>query len=58
MGADERERAVALVYAVRDGFRYDPYRIDLTAAGMRASSVLAQGDFLADVAKEMGAPAS
>ena len=23
-GADERERAVALYYAVRDGFRYDP----------------------------------
>jgi len=42
-GADERERAVALYYAVRDGFRYDPYRIDLTPAGMRASTVLANG---------------
>ena len=41
-GAD-RERAVALYYAVRDGFRYDPYRIDLDPAGMRASSVLANG---------------
>jgi transglutaminase-like putative cysteine protease len=28
-GAGERARAVALVHAVRDGFRYDPYRIDL-----------------------------
>jgi transglutaminase-like putative cysteine protease len=42
-GADERERAVALYYAVRDGFRYDPYRIDLSPEGMRASSVLATG---------------
>ncbi len=41
-GAD-RERAVALYYAVRDGFRYDPYRIDLHPDGMRASSVLANG---------------
>ena len=42
-GADARERAVALYLAVRDGLRYDPYRIDLTPAGMRASTVLAQG---------------
>lgn len=40
IGADDRERAVALYYAVRDGFRYDPYRIDLTVEGMRASRVL------------------
>ena len=65
VGADERERAVALVYAVRDGFRYDPYRIDLTAAGMRASSVLAQGygwcvpkaTLLTAVARAAGIPA-
>ena len=43
LGADPRERAVALYYAVRDGFRYDPYRIDLSAAGMRGSAVLAAG---------------
>ena len=43
VGADERERAVALALAVRDGFRYDPYRIDLSVTGMRASSVIAQG---------------
>ena len=42
-GADDRERAVALYYAVRDGFRYDPYRIDLSPEGMRASSVLSKG---------------
>jgi transglutaminase-like putative cysteine protease len=42
-GADDRERAVALYYAVRDGFRYDPYRIDLSPAGMKASAVLAAG---------------
>lgn len=42
-GADDRERAVALYYAVRDGFRYDAYRIDLSPKGMRASSVLEIG---------------
>jgi transglutaminase-like putative cysteine protease len=42
-GADTRERAVALALAVRDGFRYDPYRIDLAPAGMRASAVLSLG---------------
>lgn len=42
-GATDRERAVALNLAVRDGFRYDPYRIDLSPHGMRASTVLAQG---------------
>jgi transglutaminase-like putative cysteine protease len=40
---DARERAVALYVAVRDGFRYDPYRVDLSIEGMRASSVLASG---------------
>ena len=42
-GSTDRERAVALYYAVRDGFRYDPYRIDLSPAGMTASAVLAAG---------------
>lgn len=42
-GSTDRERAVALYYAVRDGFRYDPYRVDLTPEGMRASTVLAAG---------------
>jgi transglutaminase-like putative cysteine protease len=42
-GADDRGRAVSLYYAVRDGFRYDPYRIDLSTNGMKASTVLAVG---------------
>ena len=42
-GTNDTERAVALNLAVRDGFRYDPYRIDLSLPGMRASSVLANG---------------
>jgi transglutaminase-like putative cysteine protease len=42
-GSDDRERAAALYLAVRDGFRYDPYRIDLRPDGMRASSVLSLG---------------
>ncbi len=41
--ATPTERAVALYYAVRDGFRYDPYRIDLRSEGMTASAVLEKG---------------
>jgi transglutaminase-like putative cysteine protease len=42
-GVGDTERAVALYRAVRDGFRYDPYRIDLSPHGMKASRVLAKG---------------
>lgn len=42
VGATDRERAVALYYAVRDGFRYDPYRIDFSVHGMTASTVIAK----------------
>jgi transglutaminase-like putative cysteine protease len=42
-GGTDRERAVSLYYAVRDAFRYDPYRIDLSPQGMRASKVLEIG---------------
>ncbi len=42
-GADDRERAVALYHAVRDGLRYDPYRVDLSVQGMKASTALANG---------------
>jgi transglutaminase-like putative cysteine protease len=42
-GVDDTARAVALYYAVRDGFRYDPYRCMLTPQGMKASQVLALG---------------
>lgn len=43
VGDSERARAVALAHAVRDAFRYDPYRIDLSEQGMRASTVLENG---------------
>jgi transglutaminase-like putative cysteine protease len=39
----ERERAVALYYAVRDRIRYDAYRIDFSPDGFRASRALADG---------------
>ena len=39
----DREKSVALYYAVRDEIRYDPYRIDLKPDAMRASAVLARG---------------
>jgi transglutaminase-like putative cysteine protease len=42
-GGSDRERAVSLYYAVRDGFRYDPYKVELSPAGMSASGVLALG---------------
>ena len=42
-GSDDRERAVALYYAVRDGFKYDPYHAELTERGMSASTVLELG---------------
>lgn len=38
-----RARAVALYYAVRDGIRYDPYGLDLTTDGLRASTTLTAG---------------
>jgi len=37
------EQAVRFYYAVRDGIRYDPYAIDLTAEGLRAGRTLAAG---------------
>ena len=42
-GSSPCAQAVALELAVRDGFRYDPYRCDLSPHGMQASTVLAQG---------------
>lgn len=64
-GTSPRECAVALYYAVRDGFRYDPYRIDLSPLGMTASTVLATGfgwcvtkaTLLAAVCRAAGIPA-
>ena len=37
------DKAQALFYAVRDGIRYDPYAIDLSVEGLRASATLAKG---------------
>ena len=41
-GATERERAVSLYYAVRDGIRYDPFLNFMDVETYRASSVLAR----------------
>ncbi len=41
--ADPVIQAVSLYYAVRDGIRYDPYSIDLTVEGLRASTTLKNG---------------
>ena len=38
--ATDVDRAVALYHAVRDGVRYDPYRIDFGPDAMKASTVL------------------
>lgn len=64
-GGSPREQAVSLYLAVRDSLRYDPYRIDLSPEGMRASTALAQGygwcvpkaTLLAAVARASGIPA-
>ena len=56
---------MSLVHAVRDEVRYDPYRIDLSARGMRASTCLEQGFgwcvpkavLMAAVARAAGIPA-
>lgn len=39
----DRERAIALYYAVRDDIRYDPYSCTLSPDSLRASHVLAKG---------------
>jgi len=41
--ATDREKAVKLYYAVRDGIYYDPYRIDPSRHGFKASTILKQG---------------
>ncbi len=65
VGDTARERAVSLYLAVRDRLRYDPYRIDLSDTGMRASTALRRGIgwcvpkavALAAVARAAGIPA-
>jgi transglutaminase-like putative cysteine protease len=41
--SDWKEQAVKLYYAVRDGIRYDPYTLDLSIEGLRASTTLRNG---------------
>jgi len=41
--ADLKARAIRLYYAVRDGFLYDPYSVEVSIDGMRASGVIARG---------------
>lgn len=38
--ACDKEKAISLYYAVRDGFHYDPYVLDLTRKGLKASTLL------------------
>lgn len=40
---DPREQAISLYYAVRDGIRYDPYSMNLSIEGLRASTTLNTG---------------
>lgn len=40
VGGDLRERAVALYYAIRDGFRYSPWGVRFEASAFVASGVL------------------
>ena len=40
---DSRENVVRLYYAVRDSIRYDPYTIELSVEGLRASTTIAAG---------------
>ncbi len=60
----DRERAVRLYYAVRDGFRYDPWAFSLEPKIFRASTTLASGSgfcipkaiLLAAAARALGIP--
>lgn len=58
------EKAVKLYYAVRDGFNYNPYNIDLTIDAMKASALLTRDNgycvekacLLAATARVVGIP--
>lgn len=62
---DPLEKAIKLFYAVRDTIRYNPYHIDLSVKGMRASTTLQTGAswcvgkavLLSAVCRETGIPA-
>jgi len=43
-GSDDAvDHAVSLYYAVRDGIRYDPYQLELSVEGLRATTTLREG---------------
>ncbi len=60
----DREKAIRLYYAVRDGIRYNPYRFGIDHDAFRASEVIAAGEqfcvpkalLLAAVARAVGIP--
>jgi len=62
---DPQKQAISLYYAVRDGIRYDPYSINLSVEGLRASTTLGAGRgwcvakaiLLAGCCRFMGIPA-
>ena len=59
------DQAVSLYYAVRDGIRYNPYLIELSVGGLKASTTLAVGEawcvpkaaLMAACCRVMGIPA-
>lgn len=60
----DKEKAIKLYYAVRDGFRYNPYNLQLGASKVTASALLKAGEghcidkaiFLAACARAVGVP--
>ncbi|MFO7665748.1 MAG: transglutaminase family protein [Desulfobacterales bacterium] len=62
---DRRNQAVSLYYAVRDSIRYDPYSMNLSIEGLRASTTLSIGKgwcvakaiLLASCCRSLGIPA-
>lgn len=40
---DPKTKAIKLYYAVRDRFLYDPYSVEVSPEGLRASNVIARG---------------
>ncbi len=60
----DRDKAVSLYYAVRDGFQYDPYVLDLRRDSLRASKLLTKtrgycvekAVLLAATARSVGVP--
>ena len=63
-GDSDKENVLKLYYKVRDGFIYDPYHLDLTYEGLKASNVLKKNrawcveksSVLAALARKIGVP--